>query len=549
MKAKQAEAKGLESYDVNHLGIVAGIVDDIGLVETINEKLGRHVLENISFGQVVKAMIVNGLGFVSAPMYLYGEFFRGKNLEELIGAGVKAEDLNDDKLGKTLDRLYEGDLTKTFITIALKAAKQYGVNMEKVHLDSSSMHVHGKYERGEGEKGKEGKKEEEEEFKGIEIKHGYSRDKRPDLKQFMLDLMVSEDGEVPIFYRAGSGNEHDSEVFGKLIKEYQAEVNMDTLFVSDAALYSEGNLKMLREMKWLSRVPMSIKEAKTAIEKVGEEELREVREGYRVGEIGSEYGGVKQRWVVVESEQRKEAALKKLVKEIEKEEKEGQKELKKLGRKRFGCEADARESLKEVNKNLKYHQAKEVEVVEKKKYVEPGRPNKDSPYQREYQVNARLEEKQEAIEVEEKQKGRFVLATNELEVKKLSSEEVLNTYKEQQTVERGFKFLKDPLFFTSSVFLKTPKRIAALGMIMGLCLLVYSLGQRFLRKSLEEQEETIRHQSGKRTNRPTLRWVFQMFQAVHLLVLDGQKLISNLTDELYFKRLRIGHFQKAETWD
>ena len=162
----------------------------------------------------------------------------------------------------------------------LKAAKQYGVNVEKVHLDSSSMHVHGKYERKEEEETKAGK-EEEEEFKGIEIKHGYSRDKRPDLKQFMLDLMVSEDGEVPIFYRAGSGNEQDSEVFGKLIKEYQAEVNMDTLFVSDAALYSEGNLNMLREMKWLSRVPMSIKEAKTAMEDVGEEELREVREGYR----------------------------------------------------------------------------------------------------------------------------------------------------------------------------------------------------------------------------------------------------------------------------
>ena len=506
MKAKQAEAKGLESYDVNHLGIVAGIVDDIGIVEIINEKVGRHVLENISFGQVVKAMIVNGLGFVSAPMYLYSEFFRGKNLEELIGAGVKAEDLNDDKLGKTLDRLYEADLTKTFITIALKAAKQYGVNMEKVHLDSSSMHVHGKYERKERGETKEGKGEEE--FKGIEIKHGYSRDKRPDLKQFMLDLMVSEDGEVPIFYRAGSGNEQDSEVFGKLIKEYQAEVNMDMLFVSDAALYSEGNLNMLREMKWLSRVPMSIKEAKTAIEKIEEEELKEVREGYRVGEIESKYGGIKQRWVVVESEQRKEAELKKLAKEIEKEEKEGQKELRKLGKKRFGCEADARQSLKEVNKNLKYHQAIEVEVVEKKKYVEPGRPSKDTAYQKVYEVSAKLEERWEVIEVEEKRQGKFVLATNELEIEKLSSEEVLNTYKEQQTVERGFKFLKDPLFFTSSVFLKTPKRIAALGMIMGLCLLVYSLGQRFLRKSLEEQEETIRHQSGKRTNRPTLRWVF-----------------------------------------
>jgi transposase len=57
-------------------------------------------------------------------------------------------------------------------------------------------------------------------------------------------------------------------------------------------------------------------------------------------------------------------------------------------------------------------------------------------------------------------------------------------YKEQQTAERGFWFLKYPLFFTDSVFLKSPERIEALTLIMGLCLLVYTLGQRLLRQNL-----------------------------------------------------------------
>lgn len=91
--------------------------------------------------------------------------------------------------------------------------------------------------------------------------------------------------------------------------------------------------------------------------------------------------------------------------------------------------------------------------------------------------------------------------------------------------------MRDPLFFTSSVFLKTPRRIMALAMLMALCLLVYNLGQRLLRHNLAEQGATIRHQSGKQTHNPTLRWVFQLFQAVHLLRIDDLKYLSNLTDE------------------
>lgn len=91
--------------------------------------------------------------------------------------------------------------------------------------------------------------------------------------------------------------------------------------------------------------------------------------------------------------------------------------------------------------------------------------------------------------------------------------------------------MKDPLFFTSSVFVKTPERVEAIAMIMGLCLLAYNLAQRKLRQELAKFDDGIRNQIKKVTNKPIMRWVFQMFQSVHLVIIDGQKQISNLTEE------------------
>lgn len=88
------------------------------------------------------------------------------------------------------------------------------------------------------------------------------------------------------------------------------------------------------------------------------------------------------------------------------------------------------------------------------------------------------------------------MATNALDNHQLSNDQLLIEYKAQQSTERGFRFLKDPLFFTSSVFLKSPKRISALAMVMGLSLLVYSLGQRALRLALAQVQQTIPNQLG-----------------------------------------------------
>jgi transposase len=106
---------------------------------------------------------------------------------------------------------------------------------------------------------------------------------------------------------------------------------------------------------------------------------------------------------------------------------------------------------------------------------------------------------------------------------------ILKEYKSQQSTERGFRFIKDPLFFVSRVFLKSTKRIMALAMIMTLALMVYSLGQRQLRRALAQADSTLPNQKGKPTARPTLRWVLQCFQSVHLVFLDGIKSRIQLT--------------------
>lgn len=137
-------------------------------------------------------------------------------------------------MGRVLDKLYSTGLEQLFTSIALKAAKKYGVSTHSVNLDSSSFHVHGKYEgelpkvtfiSGELKRDKPNGSDIEEKVapSPIEITYGYSRDHRPDLKQFIVDLISSGDGDVPLFLRVADGNEADKAVFAKILCEFREQ--------------------------------------------------------------------------------------------------------------------------------------------------------------------------------------------------------------------------------------------------------------------------------------------------------------------------------------
>jgi transposase len=105
---------------------------------------------------------------------------------------------------------------------------------------------------------------------------------------------------------------------------------------------------------------------------------------------------------------------------------------------------------------------------------------------------------------------------------------MLSTYKEQQSVEKGFRFLKSPDFLTNSIFLKKPERIEALFMVMTTCLMVYASLEHLIRKKLKlklklkEKALYFPDQKKKRYQNPTARWVFQCFQSVTIIYLEDQ---------------------------
>ena len=274
------------------------------LVEEVNTKVGIRIKETVSPGQVMKAMILNGLGFLSAPIYLFDTFFVGKATEHLIGEGVTPEKLNDDRIGRALDKYYQCGTTKLFTAIALKAAKRFQVEMKSVHLDSSSISVEGEYKscQKKSQRIEAESSEREDEMKAIKIVHGYSRDQRPDLKQFIIDTIVTGDGDVPLYLKIDDGNADDKSVFVERLKEFKNQWTFDGICVADSALYTAENLSAMAGMKWITRVPLSIKSAQNKIWDIEDKawELNQIK-GYKIAAISSEYANIKQRWLVIES--------------------------------------------------------------------------------------------------------------------------------------------------------------------------------------------------------------------------------------------------------
>lgn len=159
-----------------------------------------------------------------------------------------------------------------------------------------------------------------------------------------------------------------------------------------------------------------------------------------------------------------------------------------------------------------------------------GRPKKgEKPDQISYQIIVKLEESKGKREQVAKNAGFFVLATNEMQA--LSPEEILQEYKGQQHVERGFRFCKSPYRLLSAFFLKKPERIEALLMIMSLSLLVYSALEYRIRHELVAQKQIFLNQKKKPTQKPTCLGVFFCFCGLELMILDNQPFkISNLKE-------------------
>ena len=164
------------SQVLDHLGLVAGMFDELGIGDVLDHATHQNPeMRDLTVGEAVKAMVLNGLGFISQALYLVPRFFQHKPTSRLISPRVTPAQLNDDALGRALDTLYASGVTELYSLIAATAAERLGLAPRFTHLDSTSFHVDGRYNSNE-----------EPDAQVIHITRGYSRDHRPDLNQVML---------------------------------------------------------------------------------------------------------------------------------------------------------------------------------------------------------------------------------------------------------------------------------------------------------------------------------------------------------------------------
>lgn len=505
-----------ETKRIDHLGIVAGICHKIGLIAAIDEAVGPGE-RKVSCGAAVQAMVLNCLGFTSRAMYLMPQYLANKPVDLLIAPGLVAEDFNDDTLGRALDDLFAAGVTEVFIRVAQRALAVYGIEHRCYHLDSTTFHVHGQYEGDETQPTL------------IEITYGYSKDRRPDLKQVVLNLITGHGSQLPLWMEALSGNQSDKESFPRTIRAFcqQMKGEEPCFFVVDSALYSADNLRRLGDIRWLTRVPETLAEAKRLKMETDRRAMSELPDGYACLEVPSHYGGVAQRWLVVYSPKAAQREEKTLQRRVAKEKQAAQHAWRKIQCQTFNCREDAEAALSAIQQKWKYHIVK-GEIVPLMRYPSAGRPAAGAtPQIVGFRLAGEVQSSESLLEQARRGQGCFILATNELQADRLPPETMLAQYKAQAvSVERGFRFLKDPLFFADSLFLKNPGRIMALTMIMVLALLVYALAEHNLRTRLQETGQSLPNQVGKETQSPTMRWIFQIFEGIDLLLVwQGDRVV------------------------
>ena len=515
----------IASFSLEHLPIVKEYARRMGLVEKIDDALdcGMHT----SPGKIVLGLIMNILCGRS-PIYRVEEFFKRWDVPLLLGEGMTAEMFNDDAIGRVLDRIHDYGTWKLFSEVCIQVFYNFNVDCSIVHQDTTSVNVWGEYKPGTDDP--------------MQINHGYSKDKRPDLKQFVLSLLCVE-GNLPFHAAVLDGNSSDKKINGNIITELPRIMaryrtgKHEFIYVADSALATKDNLLLMKDdILFITRLPENFGACTELIgtavadtgswQEVGQLSCRVVKgrnvcASYRIQETTVTLCEKKYRAVIVHSDAHDRRRRKRIEKAVKKDKATIDKTVGELSRKKFFCLPDAQAAAKDF-KSGDFHQVSFS--FEEQPVYGRGRPCKDETRTAKsmvYGVRGKVLENKEAIEKLQEKAGCFVLLTN-VPTEKKSALEVLKTYKEQDGIEKNFGFLKDPLV-VNDLFLKTASRIEALGLVLVLALLLWRLMERTMRRKTKEENSTLTGWNNGKTAKPTSFMMVTKFISVVVAIKNDER--------------------------
>ena len=515
-----------EDYKVAALPIIANFCQELGITRLVDKQVKSP--ENISSGQVVVGMVMDTLSGRS-PLYKLHEYFEGQDTELIFGTKLKPSDFNDNNVGKVLDNIHAYGASQLFSQITYSACQKYNLNMKYMHYDTTSVSVHGDYNGYETETDKR-----------IAITHGYNKDLRPDMKQFMMDALCVE-GAIPLLGATLSGNKADKKAnnteltrVASLMKKHKLDPKA-YIYIADSALVSPDNMKALKGQPFITRLPGNYAVEKQAIDNAFQADdwtyvgplaehvdpsKKRTSARYKLYETQVELYDTTYRAIVVHSSSHDKRRLKKTDKQIAADQDTFKKLNKELSKLNFSCSTDAQRHADALLKQttLHFHQLKFS--IEENPIYERGRPKQGQPRtikQRRYQICAELLTLQEQIDTVKERSVCFVLISNVPAEGDNAHDgtEILKAYKQQYGIEMNFRFLKDPII-VNDTFLKNPERIEALGFILLLSLMVWNLIQHIIRKHIKERDTTILGWDNKQTKAPTTMMVFFYFQHISI---------------------------------
>src|SRR5215471_7371405 len=536
-------------YPVQHLPIIKAYADQLGLVSLINHYVPTEM--EVDAGTVVLALVLDTLSGRS-PLYRLEEVFAQQDTVLFLGKAIPPQALNDDTAGRVLDRLYDFGTTRLFTACAVRAAMRFGLERRYVHFDTTSRSVWGDYQFAETQD------------LPFQMTYGYSKDKRPDLKQFILSTLCV-DRAVPIWGKSEDGNASDKTLnitllseIAQLLAQYGVQPGA-YIYIADAALVTEDNLAALRNTLFITRLPATYSECGRIIaEAVAHNDWKEVgvlaqtpptkhRPGtfYKVGEREVTLYGTTYRAVVVHSSSQDQRRQQQLERESRASSATLAAAVHAAACQEYFCQADAEAAAAKLRALQSAYHWVEVEVKERPTYG-PGRPSSKQPRvvkALRYSLQVTLHEQSESIARKRQETGCFVLLTNVPTAGEMAhtAGDVLQAYKEQHGIEQNYGFLKDPLI-VNSVFLKKPERIEALGLVLLLALLLWRLVERTLRVHVETTGNPSTGWDKKATQKPTAFMMMTKFAGVIVIKVGDQRQLAHprsTVQQQYLVALRV----------
>jgi transposase len=517
----------LLSYRVGILPILNRILERLRLVEFFRASLppkDRRCRIDPAVGLTV---LLKNLLMSREPLYGVGEWAARPAPDSLGLSEPQVTSLNDDRVGRCLDRLFQNDSGSLALTVATHAIAEFGVGLDQLHNDSTTITFHGDYPDAAHE-------ERRKEQVRLAITWGHNKDHRPDLKQLLFILTVSRDGGVPVYFQAKSGNTADDQThratWDLLCTLAQRR---DFLYVADCKLATAENMAHVHQRggRFLTPIPRTRGEDRSFRESLSRGRVRwrpiddkcdedgEIVDRFSISEEPalSEEG---YRLVWYHSPRKAGSDAAQRARQVDRALRELAELQQKLGSPRSRYQERA-EVVAAVETILESRGAGgwitttiEERAVERYHQEGRGRPSEKARYTKEVikRFDLKCEIDRAALAAAHLGDGVFPLITND---RALTERELLLAYKGQPVIEKRFAQLKTD-FAVAPVFLKEVSRIQALLCMYFLALLVESLLERELRQAMVRTKvESLRlYPEGRGCRYPTVRRLLEVFEDV-----------------------------------